>query len=128
MVGIKTRMAVFFVVVLGVAALCAFVVSREWNERRGEVKRNCLIGRFVDWRKVALCLLSVAALNLQAGDVTVGVWIPTVPLHTSLSWTSGDGSKTNVLTDADLAPRMDNFGQLRMAEGAVGCCSWWQRP
>ena len=65
---------------------------------------NFLIGRFVDWRKVALCLLSVAALNLQAGDVTVGVWIPIVPLnssswtlHSTLSWTSGDGSKTNVV-------------------------------
>ena len=43
------------------------------------MKKSCSIGRFVDWRKVALCLLSVAALNLQAGDVTVGVWIPIVP-------------------------------------------------
>lgn len=75
---------------------------------------NCSIGRFVDWRKVVLCLLSVAALNLQAGDVTVGVWIPMVPLNEPLSWmvhaatvswTSGDGSKTNVVTD--LAKRLD---------------------
>ena len=76
------------------------------------MKKNCSIGRFVDWRKGALFLLSVAALNLQAGDVTVGVWIPHVPaspsswvLHTTLSWTSGDGSKTNVVTD--LTKRLD---------------------
>ena len=32
MVGVKTRMTVFFVVVLGIAALCVFVVSREPTE------------------------------------------------------------------------------------------------
>ena len=40
MVGIKTRMAVFFVVVLGVAALCAFVVSREPTEERTKVAKS----------------------------------------------------------------------------------------
>ena len=76
------------------------------------MKKNCSIGRFVDWRKVALCLLSVAALNLQAGDVTVGIWMPMVPWHSPLwkhatvSWTGGDGSKTNVVTD--LKKRLNN--------------------
>ena len=78
------------------------------------MNKNCAFGwsvRSLDWRKVALCLLSVAALNLLAGDVTVGVWIPIVPKdsplwkHVTVSWTGGDGSKTNVVTD--LTKRLD---------------------
>ena len=40
MVGVKTRMTVFFVVVLGIAALCAFVVSREPTEERAKVAKS----------------------------------------------------------------------------------------
>ena len=79
-----------------------------------KVKRsNARMSGMFDWRKAALCLLmSVAAWNLQAGDVTVGVWIPILPssspackLEPTVSWTSGDGSKTNVVTD--LTKRID---------------------
>ena len=40
MVGVKTRMIGFFVVVLGIAALCAFVVSREPTEERAKVAKS----------------------------------------------------------------------------------------
>ena len=40
MMGIKTSMTVFFVVVFGIAALCAFVVSREPTEERAKVAKS----------------------------------------------------------------------------------------
>ena len=40
MVGVKMRMTGFFVVVLGIAALCAFVVSREPTEERTKVAKS----------------------------------------------------------------------------------------
>ena len=43
MIGIKTRIAVFFAVILGIAALCNVVVSRkppEAREERAKIKKN----------------------------------------------------------------------------------------
>lgn len=40
MIGIKTRMAVFFAVILGIMALCVVVVSKKPPEERVKVKKN----------------------------------------------------------------------------------------
>ena len=40
MVGVKTQMTVFLVVVFGIAALCAFVFSPEPTEERGKVAKS----------------------------------------------------------------------------------------
>ena len=56
-------------------------------------------------RKVALCLMSVAAMGVRAAHVTVDV-----PRHTTAVWTSGDGSVTNDVTNDgfDVEPGTEN--------------------
>ena len=50
--------------------------------------RNVRNVRMLDWRKGALCLLSVVAMGVQAAHVTVDV-----PRHTTATWTSGSVTK-----------------------------------